>query len=91
MSTLTRPSPADASDDGSVLQYVREVISDHPPTESARGAIQASAFWAAVALPFVHLPLALSGFSSMTEASVFLGLLALNVVALALGHGHRQP
>lgn len=96
MSTLSRPSPdagdasGDAGDSGGIADTVRELLHDHPPASSARGAVQATAFWSAVALPFLHLPLALSGFSSTPEAMVFFGLLGLNVLALAIGHGHRQ-
>jgi hypothetical protein len=47
------------------------------------------AFWAAVALPFLYLPLLLGGLDGQ-QATVFLALLALNVVALVLGHEYGR-
>jgi len=49
------------------------------------------AFWSAVALPFLHLPLLLAtGLSSEATSTAFLVLLALNVVALLIGHPHYR-
>jgi len=45
------------------------------------------AFWTAVTLPFLYLPLLLGGLEG-SEPTVFLVLLAANVVALFLGHGY---
>ena len=44
------------------------------------------AFWAAIALPFLHLPLLVSGLNSETKVLAFVFLLACNVVALLVGH-----
>jgi hypothetical protein len=55
-----------------------------------RQPVEALAFWAAVALPFVYLPLLFRGFDSATGAVTFLGLLLANFVALYLGHDHRR-
>lgn len=52
--------------------------------------IRATAFWLAVVLPFLHLPLLLGGLDGNAEQLVFAGLLALNVVALVVGHEYRQ-
>lgn len=46
-------------------------------------------FWAAVALPFLYVPLLFVGLGG-GRGVVFLGLLAANVVALVAGHGHRR-
>jgi len=43
-------------------------------------------FWSAIALPFLYVPLLASGLETTAELTVFLGLLAANVVAIALGH-----
>ncbi|WP_327054191.1 hypothetical protein [Halomicrococcus gelatinilyticus] len=51
--------------------------------------VQFVAFWAAISLPFLYLPLFSGGLES-AEVTVFLGLVALHVVALFLGHGHRN-
>jgi hypothetical protein len=49
------------------------------------------AFWAAVALPFPHLPLLLAtGLSSEPYTHAFLALLALNVLTLLVGHPHYR-
>ena len=46
-------------------------------------------FWLAVALPFLYVPLLVGGLTG-EQATVFAGLLSLNVVALLVGHGHRN-
>jgi hypothetical protein len=49
------------------------------------------AFWAAVALPFLHVPLLMTtGLSSQGTATAFLVLLVLNVLALLLGHPYSR-
>lgn len=47
------------------------------------------AFWLAVALPFLYLPLLASGLRG-EQVTVFGTLLALNAVALVVGHGHAR-
>jgi len=51
--------------------------------------LQFLAFWTAVTLPFLYLPLLVGGLNGQ-QATVFVGLLSLNVVALLLGHEHGQ-
>ena len=46
------------------------------------------AFWIAVALPFLYLPLLVGGLQG-SEPAVFAALLAVNLVALVVGHGYR--
>jgi hypothetical protein len=46
-------------------------------------------FWIAVALPFLYLPLLAGGLEGQ-QATVFVGLLFVNVVALVLGHEHGR-
>jgi len=49
------------------------------------------AFWAAIALPFLHLPLLLAtGLSSEPYTNAFVALLLANVVALLVGHSHYR-
>jgi hypothetical protein len=48
------------------------------------------AFWTAVILPFLHLPLLVSGLENSSTQLAFVGLLALNVVAAVLGQPHRS-
>lgn len=49
------------------------------------------AFWAAIALPFLHVPLLLvTGLSSPGTATAFVALLVLNVVSLLVGHPYSR-
>lgn len=50
--------------------------------------LRTAAFWTAVALPFLYLPLLADGVSTGGERGALAMLLALNVVALYAGHGH---
>jgi hypothetical protein len=50
--------------------------------------LRAVGFWTAVALPFLYVPLLTFGLDERTHAIAFLGLLALNLVALLVGRGH---
>lgn len=47
------------------------------------------AFWAAVALPFLYVPLLAGGLEGQ-QLVVFVGLLFANAVALVLGHEHGR-
>lgn len=51
--------------------------------------IQFLAFWLAVTLPFLYLPLLVNGMQG-EQVTVFGTLLALNVAALVVGHGHGR-
>jgi hypothetical protein len=44
------------------------------------------AFWAAVVLPFLHLPMLATGLTTETQTLAFVVLLVSNVVALVVGH-----
>lgn len=48
------------------------------------------AFWAAVVLPFLHLPLLATGLDSESSTLAFLALVGLNVLALYVGHPHNR-
>jgi hypothetical protein len=52
------------------------------------GPVKRLAFWAAIALPFLHLPLLATGLDSQTTALAFGALVACNVLALFIGHYH---
>ncbi|MFB6196591.1 MAG: hypothetical protein ABEI80_10500 [Haloplanus sp.] len=47
------------------------------------------AFWVAVALPFLYLPLLVGGLQG-EQLTVFATLLAINATALVLGHEHGR-
>lgn len=51
--------------------------------------LRTAAFWSAVSLPFLHIPLLLSGLDTMAQTSAFLVLLVLNAAMLVLGHGYE--
>lgn len=48
----------------------------------------AAGFWIATLLPLAYLPLFLLGIDSIARFSVLLALLALNALALVVGHGY---
>ena len=54
-----------------------------------RRQLQAAGFWVAVALPFLHVPLLLSGLDTATDTWLFVALISLNLLALVIGHGYR--
>lgn len=54
-----------------------------------RQQVQVAGFWTAVVLPFLHVPLLLSGLETATDTWLFVALIALNVLALVVGHGYR--
>lgn len=55
----------------------------------ALGPVRFVGFWAAVALPFLYVPLLFDGIDG-GRAVVFLGLLVANVVSLVIGHDYRR-
>lgn len=57
--------------------------------ESIRGAVAALAFWIAIALPALYLPLLVAGIESTDGLVTFLGLLGLHVIALVGGRPYR--
>lgn len=52
--------------------------------------VRTISFWLAIAIPFLYVPLVLEGFAGHTDVLTFLGLLALNVVALVAGHDYGR-
>lgn len=50
----------------------------------------AVAFWLAVAMPMAYVPLLISGLGDGHELGLFLGLLAIHIVALRAGRSHRS-
>lgn len=48
------------------------------------------AFWTAIVLPFLHLPLLVTGLQNASVRLAFVALVALNVVAVLLGQPHRR-
>ena len=52
--------------------------------------LEAIAFWSAIALPFLYIPLLIYGLDTGGRVAVFLGLIVLNVIAFVLGHGYNR-
>ena len=52
--------------------------------------LEAISFWTAIALPFLYIPLLIYGLETSGQVAVFLGLVALNVIAFVLGHGYKR-
>lgn len=74
-STLALPTA------GSTLHRLASGVSD---------LVTAAAFWIGTLLPLVYVPvLALGGLETRPETVG--ALVALNVVAMVLGHGHNRP
>lgn len=55
---------------------------------SVKGYAQGFAFWVAIGLPFISVPLLLSGLGTAGETMAFLTLLFANVLALIAGRGY---
>jgi hypothetical protein len=73
---------ASSLSDSPVLPRSRRV------TRSVLKPVRVLGFWSAVALPFLHIPLLLTGLDSGAETFAFLALFAMNVLALVVGHSH---
>lgn len=52
--------------------------------------IKAIAFWTAIVLPFLYLPLLATGLESRGTIVAFVLLVALNVAALLVGHPYAN-
>lgn len=68
------------TDAGSVVQSSESVVAP----------IRRFAFWVAVVLPFLYVPMLLVGFESPAMTTAFLALLCCNALALFVGHPHRR-
>jgi hypothetical protein len=67
-------------------RWIRKTALDGLWSLSLAGVVRRVGFWVAVVLPFLHLPLLFSGIDTSGEVVVYLSLLAVNVLALVLGH-----
>lgn len=50
--------------------------------------VTAIGFWIGTLLPLAYLPVFLTGIDSIARFSLFLALVAINVVALVVGHDY---
>jgi hypothetical protein len=72
----------------SLLSTPRVLPRSRRITRSVLKPVRVLGFWSAVALPFLHIPLLVTGLDGASETLAFLALFALNVVALVLGHSY---
>lgn len=52
--------------------------------------LTAVAFWFGTLLPLVYIPVIVAGLDSLPRLALFVGLLALNVVALSIGRDYPE-
>ncbi len=73
----------------SSLTETRALLADLPSPSIASlllRPIKRLAFWSAIVLPFLHVSLLVSGLESQSMTLAFVSLLALNVLAIYVGH-----
>lgn len=74
-----------------LVRFGREIDALVTPfVQTVKTPLQVVSFWSAIGLPFAQLGLLANGLESTSAALAFAALLALNVVALYLGHGYKQ-
>ncbi|EMA32702.1 hypothetical protein [Haloarcula japonica] len=56
--------------------------------ESLVSAVRGIAFWTAIALPFLYLPLLITGLNSGATRIAFAALVVFNAVTLRIGHAY---
>lgn len=71
------------SSGGAPTETLRRIVT------TIRPAVQFVAFWLAVALPLLHLPLLIGGLEG-SDLYTFFGLFLTNVLALLIGHNYAQ-
>jgi len=68
---------------GSAAAFVRQ------GTSAIGSMIRRISFWSSILLPLVYLPLLSTGLGPQT-GYIVIGLLALNLIALLVGHNHTH-
>lgn len=75
---------------GSEAEAAGATGSSTSPVERAVATpLAAVAFWSAIALPALYLPLVISGLNSVGDLAVFFGLFGLHLAALLGGRTYR--
>lgn len=67
-------------------EALRGVIDRTHVPRSVVAPITRIAFWLAIVLPFLHLPLLATGLETTAMATAFIIMVALNICALVVGH-----
>ncbi|RKD94672.1 hypothetical protein ATJ93_1511 [Halopiger aswanensis] len=79
-SISNRAGSADSGDDHRLERAAPTIASS----------VRKTCFWGAILLPFLHVPLLLTGLATPAETAVFFGLLTINFVALYVGHAYEK-
>lgn len=90
MSTLNDP-PADGGEPTAARRTSSDVSSDggRPAPTALREPLSTIAFWSAIALPVLYVPLLAVGLGSVRDLVLFVGLFVLHLAALLAGRSHR--
>lgn len=83
---MSRPSTPSATESNEVASHVSGALSEY---DALVRPIEAIGFWAAVAMPFVYLPLLITGIDTTSEGIALIALIALHVLALIVGRRYR--
>jgi len=65
-------------------------VDETVPGTSVLGPVRGVAFWLAIALPFLYVPLLASGLQSSSVRLAFVALVVCNALALLVGHSHAR-
>lgn len=79
MSTPSRSALAEAATDAVTT----------PGSATVLKPLEVAGFWAAVALPFLYLPLVVAGPSTSAEQTALAAMMLAHALSLVLGHRHR--
>lgn len=92
MRTMSENPLHDAPRLGSTTTAEEATDGDRPllPAGSLTAPISALAFWSAIALPALYLPLLLTGLSTVPDLALFLSLFGLHLAALVGGRSYRR-
>lgn len=69
---------------------ILRALADRYRASSVTTPFEVAGFWSAIALPFLYVPLLVTGIESMNQFVAVLVLVAFNVLALFAGHNHRR-
>jgi len=88
---MSRPSEQNASARSSheTPDESHEPLLGRITPQSVLAPVRMVSFWVAVAMPFLSLPLLVTGLETEFEVVAFLSLVAVNVAALVVGHSHN--
>lgn len=83
---MSNPSTPPALLVSRIASSVSGAFSDSEPVFRP---LEAIAFWAAVAMPFVYLPFLITGIETTSERTALVALIALHALALIVGRRYR--